>query len=370
MKLAGSSGASVFSLPGDATPALRNSTRLAQAYDLSGWWPPEAAVRRVGGRAALSTSDGGGLGVATILLLVIGIAICAWAALSFCLHSNAQDDSEDSESEVAKKKRRRLPKSSRQADDEEAEYESEAERAPRGGATDNSSESEGEEAKNLFEEDTIGQKKADMVESMGISGLCLVSTQDDMRTVVLIAFQAFFLQAMILYYIAGTLVPQPDLSKSLPIIIVVAAIYLHFVSCVADLPLSVTVLRQFNSIHDTSAETYVYGVIFFVDGVVVPLAQLIIGAFFLCTSMTVADVIMNSCAVTYISNIDNMILAVNKALNSLALKDKDFSEDDELQLIVPTHIMDLINWTWVIVPVIPGAFSAVVAYIGLNVMHL
>lgn len=229
-----------------------------------------------------------------------------------------------------------------------------------------------EEQGGFFAEKIYEVDREQLEMDMGVSGMCLASQLEDMRTVVLIAMQAFFLQAMILFYIAGTLQPNPDLNakKSLPLILVQAAIYLHFVSCVRDLPQSILLLRRFPSYHKTDIETIVFGGIFLVDAIIVPLSQLFVGAMFLCTSMTVADIIMNSCAVSYISSIDDWILEVHRSLNSLALNEKDYSQYEKIQLRVPTKLINIINWTGCVVPVFPGIFSCMVAHYGLEVLKL
>lgn len=207
---------------------------------------------------------------------------------------------------------------------------------------------------------------------MGVSGMALASdSASDVRPVLLIASQAFCLQAMILWYIWATLLPRPhpEVPKDVPLPLMVAAIYLHFVMCVRDLPQSMLLLRQF--MKGWSKETVVFGTIFVVDALVVPLVQLFVGALFLCTSMTVADVILNACAVNFISTIDNTILEVYRALDEL-IEDEDDSDGDgkQIELHVPTKLLRVINWTGCIIPVVPGIFSCVMAHIGLDIWKL
>jgi len=207
----------------------------------------------------------------------------------------------------------------------------------------------------------------DIVDDMGISGMCLVCTRKQMRTVVLIAGQAFFLQALVLHHLAKSLQSQPFSQKSLPTIIVDAAIYLHFIVCVTDLPRSLFVARWFHQVHETWTETIVFGFIFIVDAFITPMAQLFIGALFLCTSVTVVDVIMNSCAVSYISTIDNMILTLRKSMNDLALDPDEF---DDITFPVDPAIIKALNKALVVVPVLPVSFSLAMGFLGLKVFML
>lgn len=223
--------------------------------------------------------------------------------------------------------------------------------------------------------------RADLEADMGISGLALSSNMEDMLVVVLIALQAFFLQAMILFFIVKrVLILQIYKSyeaagvEEIPTLLVNAAVYVHFVNCVGGLPLSFLVLGRFDTIfedmkpRDKGICTAVYGCIFFVDGLIVPLAQLIIGSLFLCTSATVADLIMNSCAVAFISDIDNTILTVYRNLNRLAQHTKEYA--DPLKLPVPRKALEVVNETVCIVPFFPTAFAIGITYVGLEVMKL
>lgn len=219
------------------------------------------------------------------------------------------------------------------------------------------------------EENQYTVNGGDIVDDMGISGMCLVCNRKQMRTVLLVAGQAFFLQALILRHLAQSLQSRPLVSapKVLPMVIVCAAIYLHFIVCVADLPRSLFVLRWFHQVHQTWTETIVFGFIFIVDALITPMAQLFIGALFLCTSVTVVDVIMNSCAVSYISTIDNMILALRKTMNDLALDPDEF---DDITFPVDPALVKALNKALVVVPVLPVSFSLAMGFLGLKVFML
>lgn len=223
----------------------------------------------------------------------------------------------------------------------------------------------------LWAESIVFKDRDSLEVDMGVSGMALAADSADARHVLLIACQAFCLQAMILWYIYKTLLPRPnpDVPKDLPLPLVVAAIYLHFVMCVRDLPQSMLLLRQFTT--GWSPQKLVFGTIFVTDALVVPLTQLFVGALFLCTSMTVADVILNACAVNFISTIDNTILEVYRALNEL-IDDEDDSSDKgaQIELHVRPNLIRLMNWTGCIIPIVPGLFSLVMAHIGLDIWKL
>merc|ERR1712154_673056 len=111
--------------------------------------------------------------------------------------------------------------------------------------------------------------------------------------------------------------PQEGEDKDVPKSILVAAIYLHFVHCVHDFPFAISVLHFFPHFHENMKSRVICGFCFFVDAIVVPSITLVVGSLYLCTSVTSADVIINSCAVAFISNIDNWILVLNLKMNKL-----------------------------------------------------
>jgi len=207
-----------------------------------------------------------------------------------------------------------------------------------------------------------------IVSDFGISGLCLVSKREDITTVILISAQSFFLQAMILFYITHLLKPHAKVgANSLPTVLVDAAIYLHFISCVGYLPRSIFVLKHFREVHTETLEFVVIGFVFIVDAFVTPLFQLFIGALFLCTSVTVADVIMNACAVAYVAKIDNLILEVRKAMNELGLQPEAY---DDIHIPVNVNLIRKLNTVLCVVPLLPFTFSCIMGYLGLRVLEL
>lgn len=213
-----------------------------------------------------------------------------------------------------------------------------------------------------------------IVEDMGISGLCLVTMPNKWPVVLLVAVQAFFLQIIILFYIAVQLESHPNMNakKNLPDIIVDAAIYLHFINCVRDIPRAVFLARHFRSIYrdqDTAGGRFVFALIFGIDAFATPLAQLFIGALFLCTSATVADVILNGCAVAYISQIDNMILEVRAQMVDMESAG-EAKELPNLKVHVNQTIIQALNMTFVVVPVFPVAFACFMGHLGLHVFQL
>merc|ERR1712232_87748 len=101
-------------------------------------------------------------------------------------------------------------------------------------------------------------------------------------------------------------------------IILFAAVHLHFLSCFGDIPFSLNILLRIRDIHDTPKELLIAAPIFFIDALVTPILQLFVGALFVCTSATAIDVLLNCCAVAFISNIDNWILGLLKNMKLLA----------------------------------------------------
>jgi hypothetical protein len=209
----------------------------------------------------------------------------------------------------------------------------------------------------------------EIVQDFGISGLCLVSHgRKQMFVVVLLACQAFLIQGLILVFIARSLKPIPNQPlRALKNVIVDCAIYLQFINSVKDLPRSLFILRWFHQVHETWPETCVFGCVYITDAFVTPLLQLFIGSLFLCTSATVTDVILNSCAVAFISNIDNMMLEVRQQMHDLALFEENF---DDVRFPVDTKLVNALGLTLCVVPIFPVAFSITIGHLGLVVFRL
>lgn len=218
-------------------------------------------------------------------------------------------------------------------------------------------------------------ESADLVESMGTSGLCLLDMKQMneltglplLATLPLLAIQGFMLQASILYFMSRHVhkrIGTGDLSD-MPQSIVIAAIYVHIIHCVQSAPLSLAILKHLPDLHTKSELCVVYP-LFILDAVIVPTSVLIVGSFYLCTSETISDVILNSCAVAFISNIDNWILGLNRHLEMLA----DIHVNEEVH--IPVNVKNIARMTWMlcIFPVVPLLMAFGLHYIGINIWHL
>merc|ERR1740138_792049 len=137
-------------------------------------------------------------------------------------------------------------------------------------------------------------------------------------------------------------------------IILFAAVHLHFLSCFGDIPFSLNILLRIRDIHDTPKELVIAAPIFFIDALVTPMLQLVIGALFVCTSGCAVDVLMNSCAVAFISNIDNWILTLLRHMKILS------GVLEEVTVHVPYNagFSKFMERTVVIFPIVPVVFTA------------
>lgn len=235
---------------------------------------------------------------------------------------------------------------------------------------------EGEDDDELEDFFKIDSKQ--LIDEMGISGMCVLNPKVEAGisgiplkyTLLALALQAWFLQFVILYYMATVLVPRPnaDQKKSLPILIIFAATYLHFLKCITNFPYSLILLVHLHEFHDHFWDRIVAVPVFFMDAMIVPLCSLVIGALYLCTSVTVADVILNSCAVAFMGEIDNWILTLNSRLNELGRCETGGAVTIYMP-IAKDRVM-ICNWLLCTVPIVPCIFSLVTLHIGMDVMKL
>jgi len=239
-----------------------------------------------------------------------------------------------------------------------------------------------------------------LVDVMGLSGMSLLemdATSGISGLPLLVALpacaiQAWFLQLVILFYMGrrvirltgeGGIDGGMEDPKDVPFAIIFAAIYLHFINCMNDLPFSFSILKHIGELHDKRSHLIVAMPVFMVDGLIVPFTSLIIGAFYLCTSATVSDVILNSCAVAFISNIDNWILQLNEKLNKAAAIEEgggpEEAEGEEpvktangMRVYIPVNhgLVKGMSWWMCVVPIAPALFSSMIAYAGLEVLKL
>jgi hypothetical protein len=142
----------------------------------------------------------------------------------------------------------------------------------------------------------------DLIDTTGISGMCVlppcqmggITGVPDRLAVPILFVQAVGLQALLLFNILPRLSPNMDDSHSSPNVLVFVAIYLHFLNCVQDLPYGIQIFYYFTDLHTELRDVLWFGVVLLADAFVIPSICFILGAFFICTSRTVIDVIMNA----------------------------------------------------------------------------
>jgi hypothetical protein len=237
-----------------------------------------------------------------------------------------------------------------------------------------------EDFKKMF----FSMSEDELVDVMGLSGMALlkmdasagVSKMPLKWVLPLTALQAWLLQFCVLYYMARRvhrLSHEPPPVKDVPLTIIFAAIYLHFINCMNDLPFSMSILQHMPDLHENFGHRMVAMPIFIVDGLCVPFCSLFVGALYLCSSVTVSDVILNSCAVAFVSNVDNWLLSLMGKVNQAAggLFDDDESADS-CTVYIPANakLVKLMAWLLCVVPVVPWLFSMGMAHLGLDVLHL
>jgi hypothetical protein len=252
----------------------------------------------------------------------------------------------------------------------------------------------------------------DMMDTLGVSGkiICSLPNEEIWETVWL-ATQAFIFQYVILAYIYRSLVPLPEgTSKDLPLPILFGAIYLHITSCIMDFPLCALVLMHFNELKNRyflyemmpedreeseykgleeveaymeenngklpenvgkfmypngkiMVTSYVY---FLMDAFITPTFTTILGGLYLCTSQTSDDVILNSCAVCFVTSIDNYILGLFGKLSDMSGAVTDGT------VKIPYHKGCTRAFQWVLLdlPVVPLGLTVGIMWYGLTVMRL
>lgn len=220
----------------------------------------------------------------------------------------------------------------------------------------------------------------DIIGNMGLSGMALLDPSKSSGinglplrfSLPFIAVQAWALQGIILYYMYQQLTPRPSVSEipKLPFAIVFAAVYLHFINCTTDLPFAFMAMRHIHEFHHELSDLVICGPIFAVDGLVVPLCSLVIGSWYLCTSATIGDVILNSCAVAFIGNIDNFILEMNARMNSMAGNSENLAFQSKLFVPVNLPLIKSLNWLMCVVPVVPAVAACGLIHIGALVFKI
>jgi len=99
---------------------------------------------------------------------------------------------------------------------------------------------------------------------------------------------------------------------------------------------------------------------FLMDAFIVPVAVLVIGSLFLCTSRDPCDVILNSCGVAFIADLDNLLLLVLKKCEDLRVS------GSEVTVRVPymPRLARGCVWTMCYIPIVPVGLSAGFMHLG------
>jgi hypothetical protein len=220
----------------------------------------------------------------------------------------------------------------------------------------------------------FGMDGSDLIDTMGLSGMSVMCSSDkDFRQLVCVAAQSFTLQYTILFAFTQVIRKKMDENERrldngphemswMLYFLLFVAVHLHFLSCFGDIPFALNILLRIRDIHDTPKELLIAAPIFFVDALVTPTLQLLIGALFVCTSETAVDVLMNSCAVAFISNIDNWILSLLGHMKILS------GDQSGVTVHIPynARFSRIMEMTVVICPILPFIFTGIMIRWGEN----
>lgn len=202
-----------------------------------------------------------------------------------------------------------------------------------------------------------------LIEDCGLSGMCVLDpkaicgvTGAKVWCVISVAAaQAFFLQFALLYWIYTGLTPRwnrPGAMSALPMSILFSAIYLHFVNCVSDLPRMFFLLRWVRQNQKT--HTWLLITVFMMDSCIIPMITMAIGSLYLSNSLDINETILNSCAVAFITQVDNWILQVSLNMELLVHRTEHHKD---LFVRIDRKMVQWIDWLVVIIPAIPIAFT-------------
>lgn len=206
---------------------------------------------------------------------------------------------------------------------------------------------------------------ATLNEKMGVSGMSITAhTNCEYIQLVGIWVQSLVLQVIMLTGLWNEVQKNrnsdpEDFQFNAMTVLRVVALALHFVNCFGEMPFSLNLFLRINQFFDTTKELCLGGPIFITDALLVPTVQLFLGGLFICTSKEAVDVLLNSCAVAFISQIDNWILGLNFSMIDLA--------GDELHLST-VHIpynkrfCQVMQYSVCQIPLVPVVFSVGVAY--------
>ncbi|CAK0839939.1 unnamed protein product [Prorocentrum cordatum] len=161
---------------------------------------------------------------------------------------------------------------------------------------------------NQLEQHFFIMTEEELASCMGLSGQCIVANGPlEILSLWVVSAQALCLQFAVLYGMwmcvapASHCVDDPAGSTHNVGIITPIAVYLHFINVIGDIPFAVSIAAHFFHLRRTWQEVLLSAPIFLVDAFIVPTSTAVIGALFLCTSLTVKDLLLNSVAVAFVN---------------------------------------------------------------------
>lgn len=114
----------------------------------------------------------------------------------------------------------------------------------------------------------------------------------------------WFLQTVLLQYLYTAIEPFEEDEEHPPTLLVAVAIYVHVISCFSEFSVGLKVIGVTSCMHQAICRT---GVVIF-DVFVISCTQAVVGGLFIYSSKSVADVVLNSVGVSFISSIDDTIV--------------------------------------------------------------
>lgn len=210
------------------------------------------------------------------------------------------------------------------------------------------------------------------IDWLGIGAFCLFHANwHHMVKLVLVSLQGFFIEYAILYYLVSIIVSDYGASaeeEKPPLLIYYIAVFLHIVNTIHSLPLALSISLHFVKLKRSWTGLIVQGTLFFVDSFITPSAVIVIGSLYLCTSQSIGDIILNSCAVAFIGTIDDYIIAMHHYTNKLG--GIELEEEYVLYLPHARGLMSAVNWSLCILPIVPAALTYTLVTIGIEHMNL
>jgi hypothetical protein len=214
----------------------------------------------------------------------------------------------------------------------------------------------------------------ELIQIIGVSGMCAFPTGEvdsishvpEYIAVPVLFLQAACLQVSLLYYMWLQLSPREDDVHSPPRLLTFVAIYLHFLSCAQEIPYSIQIFRYFIDFHDDVRDILCFGFVVVADGFVIPFLCFVLGALYLCTSGSVADVILKAVSVSFVTEIDAWIISL--AVRAGALGGNKRAQ--AVRIPVSPKSMRALMISFVYCPIIPAGCSLLGVWVGRTLLSL